>query len=372
MIIWLETEGKVGTVSRLFIRKMESLSILAIATMLFVFEIIAGDHARSISIEMYSECTQFVSPMNETVVQDILSVTSCAVQCAPDTRCVAFSVSATDDICMLHREMFLTGICYTGEWYFYNVQDRCMNGGDYSQDKHICQCYGGYIGQFCERIMQDCSEGYKSVHYHSGEGIYLIHPSMAPFPFSVWCRMQYVGNTYIQRRIDGSTSFNRSWQDYKNGFGDLSKNFWLGNDKIAYITNGRAQNLIFETKDESSPNIRQRVYKEFVLSQDGLYSMTYTNTWGHGEPSRHGGDCLVELKGQPFSTFDQDRDDSPQNCAQEHGSGFWFKNCTACNPNGVWSDPPEKKRAGIPEEMFWDPVSGDNLIMLCYAFLAAV
>ena len=32
----------------------------------------------------------------------------------------------------------------------------------------------------------------------------------------------------IQRRTDGSENFYRTWNEYRDGFGDLSNEFWLG------------------------------------------------------------------------------------------------------------------------------------------------
>lgn len=40
----------------------------------------------------------------------------------------------------------------------------------------------------------------------------------------------------FQRRIKGDVDFNRSWTDYKNGFGSPDTDFWIGNDIIHNLT----------------------------------------------------------------------------------------------------------------------------------------
>lgn len=39
------------------------------------------------------------------------------------------------------------------------------------------------------------------------------------------------------RRLDGSLVFSRNWGEYKEGFGFLSNEFWIGNEKLAFLTN---------------------------------------------------------------------------------------------------------------------------------------
>ena len=40
----------------------------------------------------------------------------------------------------------------------------------------------------------------------------------------------------IQRRVDGLVDFNRTWYEYRQGFGDLSGEFWLGNIRLYSLT----------------------------------------------------------------------------------------------------------------------------------------
>lgn len=55
--------------------------------------------------------------------------------------------------------------------------------------------------------------------------------------FQVYCeqRLQGGGWIVIQNRFDGSVDFYRNWVDYKEGFGNLSGEFWMGLEKIYLV-----------------------------------------------------------------------------------------------------------------------------------------
>ena len=44
----------------------------------------------------------------------------------------------------------------------------------------------------------------------------------------------------FQRRLDGSVSFFRRWDDYVTGFGDLEGEHWLGLQKMSCLTQARS------------------------------------------------------------------------------------------------------------------------------------
>ena len=94
-------------------------------------------------------------------------------------------------------------------------------------------------------IPQDCSDLLKSGTTQNG--VYSINPD-GRGSFNVYCDMRTDGGgwTVFQRRQDGSVDFCRGWNDYKSGFGQLTAEFWLGNDKIHRLTAVRPSALRVE------------------------------------------------------------------------------------------------------------------------------
>lgn len=70
------------------------------------------------------------------------------------------------------------------------------------------------------------------------------------------------GWTVIQRRFDGSVSFDRSWRDYKNGFGDLHSEFWLGNEHIHDLSTQGDYSLRIDLEDWSNKH-KHALYQSF-------------------------------------------------------------------------------------------------------------
>ncbi|CAC5413910.1 Fibrinogen-like protein 1,Fibrinogen-like protein A,Angiopoietin-1,Angiopoietin-related protein 6,Fibrinogen C domain-containing protein 1,Angiopoietin-related protein 2,Angiopoietin-2,Fibrinogen C domain-containing protein 1-A,Angiopoietin-related protein 1,Tenascin-R,Ficolin-3,Tenascin,Fibrinogen C domain-containing protein 1-B,Angiopoietin-4 [Mytilus coruscus] len=133
----------------------------------------------------------------------------------------------------------------------------------------------------CGGILQDCGD-LKGTGCTSG--MYILHSSSKSL-FSGYCNMDDNGGgwTVIQRRQDGSKNFYRGWDDYKNGFGDPTGEFWLGNEHIYKLTSqGRYQLRI--TLEDWNGDTSYATYNTFSLgNEDSSYKLTiggYSGTAG--------------------------------------------------------------------------------------------
>ncbi|XP_052068197.1 fibroleukin-like [Mytilus californianus] len=171
----------------------------------------------------------------------------------------------------------------------------------------------------------------------SKSGVYTIQPA-ACNNISVFCDMETddTGWTVIQRRFNGTTDFYRYWEDYKNGFGDISEEHWLGNDNIYLILKHKAYKVRFDF-EAFTGETAYAIYDTFnVLDETTNYILQisgYTGTAGDSMKDIDG----TRNNGLMFSTRDRDNDISNKSsCGIYKRSGWWHAWCTWANINGIY------------------------------------
>ncbi|VDI59498.1 Hypothetical predicted protein [Mytilus galloprovincialis] len=150
----------------------------------------------------------------------------------------------------------------------------------------------------------------------------------------------------FQRRLDGSVDFFRNWTDYKNGFGDLTGEFWLGNLRIHEMTTKDEYELYILMEDFAGEK-RYARYKTFSI--EDIHSKFQIDVGGY---IGNAGDSLdtTHHKSQPFSTLDRD---SSSNCVDLYKGGWWYGNCHRSNLNGLYLNGPHKSYADGIEWYSW-------------------
>ena len=107
---------------------------------------------------------------------------------------------------------------------------------------------------------KSCFEVYKSGQKISG--VYTINPDGLE-DFRVYCDHKTAGGgwTVFQKRFDGSEDFYRTWDAFKQGFGNLKGEFWLGLDKIHRLTVSSNNTLRVDLED----NLGNTAFAEYSL-----------------------------------------------------------------------------------------------------------
>lgn len=178
------------------------------------------------------------------------------------------------------------------------------------------------------KAKRNCAELYKSGQKVSG--VYAIDPDGSG-AFDVFCDQTTAGGgwTVFQKRLDGSVNFYRGWKDYKNGFGNLNGEFWLGLDKVNRLTKTKNK-LRVDLEDTTGKNAYAEYDLFAVTSERAKYQLSL------GTYSGTAGDSLSWHRGSPFTTKDQDNDTWSSNCAVNYKGAWWYTSCHASNLNGVY------------------------------------
>ncbi|KAH8376769.1 hypothetical protein KR093_001259, partial [Drosophila rubida] len=146
--------------------------------------------------------------------------------------------------------------------------------------------------------------------------------------FSVPCDSSLVspGWTVIQRRMDGSVDFNRNWAEYRQGFGDLRGEFFIGLEKLHLMTKSQTHELYIYLKSFQDEDRYARYNSFSIGNEDESYKLNL------GSYSGDARDGLEIHRGQNFSTSDRG------GCAENYKSGWWFEKCMLSNLNGIYDE----------------------------------
>ncbi|KFW77721.1 Angiopoietin-4, partial [Manacus vitellinus] len=189
-----------------------------------------------------------------------------------------------------------------------------------------------------EQQFQDCAEVHRAGIRTSG--VYTLHianltnPSPSPLsPLQAYCDMEtdQGGWTVIQLRANGSLSFQRSWREYKQGFGDAAGEYWLGNEAVHLLTSRVPYTLRVELQDWEGGQVYAQYGKFQLGSERQLYRLSLQDYSGTA-----GQQSGLALQGTQFSTRDADNDNCLCKCAQMLSGGWWFDACGLSNLNGIY------------------------------------
>lgn len=148
--------------------------------------------------------------------------------------------------------------------------------------------------------------------------------------------------TVIQRRSGSGNdinnknweNFHRSWDEFRTGFGNLSKDFWFGNEFIHKIVYRDDYMLRIELKDHNGIE----VWAEYGLFRIDSESYNYQLVIGKLNENATTSDALTYHNRMDFSTYDR-------NDEAYSGNGWWsdrgLQVKSASNLNGhsiIWGN----------------------------------
>ncbi|XP_049325728.1 fibrinogen alpha chain-like [Astyanax mexicanus] len=224
----------------------------------------------------------------------------------------------------------------------------------------------GFVGGDCVDILQNHATGGQS-------GLFKVKPAGSEEVVEVYCDQTtgLGGWALIQQREDGSVNFNRTWEEYRVGFGKVDKRgkgeVWIGNHILHLLTQTESL-LRVELQDWQGKEVYAEYNVKVGSEAEGflLSVSSYTGDAGDALVQGHANmGSFLSHAGMKFSTFDKDNDKWEENCADTYGGGWWYNNCQSANLNGIYYkggryDPGSNVPYEIENGIVWLPFKPDD------------
>ena len=156
-------------------------------------------------------------------------------------------------------------------------------------------------------------------------GIYTIFPAGFNDGLQVHCDMDTDGGGWIviQRQQNDSVNFFLNWIDYQVGFGNLSGEFWLGNNNLRNLTESTGTWQLRIDLEDGEGN---KVWADYAMFQiTGENFQLHVDSYNNASTA---GDALTNNTGMMFTTKDKDNDqDDVNNCADAYSGAWWWGTC---------------------------------------------
>ncbi|XP_059176738.1 ficolin-1-like [Physella acuta] len=132
----------------------------------------------------------------------------------------------------------------------------------------------------------------------------------------------------IQRRIKPGVDFVRNWEEYKQGFGTLTGDFWIGLDFIYSLITQHSYELRVDMKYQNRSYYAK--YHTFSIANEAdKFRLTVTGWSGTT------GDSFYAQNNKQFYTIDRP---SANTCTEHYQAGWWWGNCYSVFLNGLWNE----------------------------------
>lgn len=207
----------------------------------------------------------------------------------------------------------------------------------------------------------DCTQ-IKMRSPQASSGVYVISPAGFNTQFKVYCEMRLDGGwTVFQKRSGREVPFNKNWAAYKDGFGNLTQDHWLGLKKVFWLTKKKKWTMRVDLWDHEGGTAFAE-YKNFKLGNKKSAFKLHV-----GKYSGNAGDAIrgtypgVDQNKYGFSTSDRDNDGcnpcifgdiAESDCSFSEGNaGWWFSRCGSANLNGDWH--PAGEHIGWASGLHW-------------------